>query len=334
MRRGGVAPLPLGLGLLVAITALSLWSMGVGAAPIPAARLIEALADPGGQSRETLIVWTVRLPRLLAALLAGAALAGAGTIMQAVTGNPLADPGLLGVNAGAAFAVVLVLVLTGTISGHVLVWAAFAGALLAATAVYGLGAAGRSGPTPLKLILAGVVVGTFLGAITMSLLILDAQTFDQARLWTAGSLKGRGMESILPVLPYFSAGLICALLLRDQFTTLSLGEAAARGIGQNPALWRAISALVVVLLAGSAVAVAGPVGFVGLVVPHMIRLTVGADYGRILPLAIPAGALLTLLADTAPRALWGNDVPLGVTLGLVGAPVFLWLARRRAGRPA
>lgn len=252
--------------------------------------------------------------------------------MQAATGNPLADPGLLGVNAGAALAVVVLLVIFGNgLAANLLIWAALVGAFAAAATVYGMGAMGRSGPTPVKLVLAGVVVATFLGVLTASLLILDSQTLDAVRQWTAGSLRGKAFQDVMAVAPYMLGGLAVAFALRNQFTALSLGGDVAQGLGQNPTKWRLISALIVVLLAGGAVAIAGPIGFVGLVVPHMARLVVGADYRRILPLAMLGGAFLTLLADVLPRALWRNDVPVGVSLALVGAPFFIWLARGRLG---
>lgn len=318
--------------LAAVLCALAVWALSVGAAAIPIGDVLKALTDPAGESRETLIIWSVRLPRVLAAVWVGAALAVAGGIMQAATGNPLADPGLLGVNAGAAFIVVLALVIVGPgASRSTLIWAAFAGAALAAMAVYGLGAMGRSGATPIKLVLAGVVIGTFLGVLTASLLIFDSQTLDAVRLWTAGSLRGRALQDVLAVMPYFALGLVLAMLFRDQFTSLSLGVEVAQGLGQNPALWRGMSALIVVLLAGGAVAIAGPLSFVGLVVPPMARLTVGADYRRILPLAMIGGAVLTLAADVLPRALWSVDVPVGISLALVGAPFFIWQARGRLG---
>lgn len=322
------------LALLAAgLVVLSLWSLSVGSSDISLGRALQAVMARG-EERADIVIQTVRLPRLLAALSAGASLAVAGAIMQAVTGNPLAEPGLLGINAGAAFAVVLAISLAGVSGGGTLMWFAFAGAAFAAVLVYLLGAAGRSGPTPLKLVLAGVVVGTFLGAMAMSVLLLDAQTLDVVRLWTAGSLRNRQMSQIMPVLPWLAVALIAALILREQFTALSLGSEIAQGLGQNPILWRVISGLLVVGLAGGAVAIAGPLGFVGLVVPHMVRLSLGPDYRLILPFAALGGAGLALLGDTLPRAALGVDVPLGITMALIGAPFFIWLARSRSGAMA
>lgn len=309
---------------------MTLWSLTVGATDIGLSEALIALTDPQGE-RSDIILREVRLPRLLAALAVGAALAVAGTIMQAVTGNPMADPGLLGVNAGAAFAVVLAIAFGGISAAGTLVWIAFAGAGAAAAVVYALGATGRSGAIPVKLILAGVVVGSFLTALTSSILVVDAQTFDVVRLWTAGSLKGRQLEDVLRVLPYLAVAVIAALALSHQFNSMSLGADVAASLGQSQTLWRGIAAVLVVGLAGSAVALAGPVGFVGLVVPHMVRLVTGGDHRSLLPLAASVGAGLTLLADTLPRALWDRDMPVGISLALVGAPVFIWLARRSGG---
>ncbi|MEM1006947.1 MAG: iron ABC transporter permease [Pseudomonadota bacterium] len=320
------------LVLCTALAGLSVWAISVGSTHIPMLTVVQALTDPSVDSREAQIIRTVRLPRVLAAIIVGAALAVAGAIMQAATNNPLADPGLLGVNAGAAFAVVVLIVIKGPAAGiGALAWAAFLGAAVAAVLVYGLGALGRSGPTPVKLVLAGVVIGTFLAVLTMTILLVDGKTLDAVRLWTAGSLRGRVLGDVVQVMPYIALGLILAMLFRDQFTALSLGADVAQGLGQNPAKWRAVSAGIVVLLAGGSVAIAGPLGFVGLVVPHMARLTLGPDYRNILPLAMLGGALLTLLADALPRAVWRNDIPIGISLALVGGPFFIWLARRSSG---
>lgn len=320
------------VALTAALAGLAIWSLGVGSTEIPFARMISALLDPGA-SREDYVLWGVRLPRVLTAVCVGASLAVAGAVMQAVTGNPLADPGLLGVTAGASFAVVLTVALhDGDVARALLIWVAFLGAGAAAALVYVLGSAGRSGATPLKLVLAGVVIGSFLGALTMSILILDAQTFDEVRTWTAGSLRGRQMRDLASAAPYLAAALAAAVALAGQFTALSLGAEAAQGLGQNQALWRGLSAALVVTLAGAAVSVAGPVGFVGLVAPHIARMTVGADYRWIVPFSLLIGAILTLTADTAPRALLQVDAPVGVTLALVGAPYLIWLVRRPAKR--
>lgn len=313
------------LVLAAGLALLAVWAMSVGSADIGMGRVLAALVSPGAE-RADLVVTTVRLPRVLAAIAVGAALAVAGGIMQAMTANPLAEPGLLGINAGAAFGVVVAIAFLDVTATGALVWTAFLGAALAAAAVHILG----RGVTPVRLVLAGVIVTTFLGALTASILVLDAQTLDAVRLWTAGSLAGRRMPEIGTVLPYLLPALGAALLAARHFTTMSLGADTAAALGQSPARWRAAGAALVVGLAGSAVALAGPLGFVGLLAPHAARHAVGSDYRRLLPVAMLAGAILTLAADTAPRALLGRDVPAGVTLTLMGAPVLVWIARRRA----
>ncbi|MBS7533307.1 iron ABC transporter permease [Ancylobacter sonchi] len=309
---------------------MALWNLTVGSSQIAPDVWFEALMHPDG-SREHIVLLDVRLPRMLAGLLVGAQLAVAGAIMQAVTANPLASPGLLGINAGAAFAVVLALAFTSIDASGSLVWFAFGGAGVAALCVYALGSIGRGGATPLKLALAGAVLTAFLTSATTSLLLLNQGTLDNLRLWAAGSLTGRSLSTVAELAPYGLAGLACALVAARPIMTLSLGGDLASTVGQNVVRWRLLAGLLVVVLAGSAVALAGPVGFVGLVVPHAARLLVGADYRWIMGYSAPLGALLVLLADTGIRWLAGIDLPVGITMALIGSPVFIALARRRSG---
>ena len=319
--------------LWLATLLAALWAMTLGSAPLPVARVLTALWH-GGAAREDLLVLTVRLPRVLAALGVGAALAAAGAMLQTVTRNPLAEPGLLGINGGAALAAVAVLVFAGSVSRAGLLGAAFLGAALAALTVHALGSMGRGGVTPLRLTLAGVVVGSFLTALTTALLIFDASTLDIVRVWTAGSLAGVRMAEVRAILPPLAAGLVVALFTRRQVAVMGFGEDVARGLGLDLRLWWPLVVGMVALLAGGSVALAGPVGFVGLIVPHAMRTVAGADYRRLLPLAMAAGAGLTVLADAAPRAIWGRDVPVGVSLAGLGGPLFLWLATRTKDRRA
>lgn len=319
------------LALLVAISAT--WSLTVGPTPMT---IFDAVFSLAGEpvTREDIIVGTIRLPRVLAALFVGSTLAVAGALMQAVTSNPLASPDLLGISAGAAFAVVISIVLLDVQSAQAFVWFAFGGAAIAAVAVYAMGSAGRTGATPLKLALAGAVASVFLGSISMSLLIFDNKATDTIRMWSIGSLSGRDLAGVLAVAPYGVLGLVSALVFAREVTTLSLGAEFARGLGQNVGLWRLWAALTVVLLAGSAVALCGPIGFVGLVVPHLVRFAVGTDYRWILPFCAVIGALLVTLADGLQRRLMDFDVPVGVTMALLGAPFLVWLARSRSDVPA
>ena len=319
--------------LLVALTLLVLlaflWSLMQGPQIMSPLRLFRAAIAFDG-TRDPLVLHTIRLPRSLAGALAGAALATAGAICQAMTGNPLASPGLLGINAGAAFAVVTAISLLGvTEPGLQLGWA-FGGAAAATVLVWLLGRA--SGTPVIGLVLAGAVLAGFLSALTTVLLIFDQGTLDQVRLWTAGSLAGRSMAHVLATAPFILIGLALALMLRRQVMTLSLGADLAQALGQDQRLWRGVALILVVLMAGGAVALAGPVGFVGLVVPNLVRMIVGPDYRRIIPASALGGAVLVLLADTAGRWLSGNDsFPTGITMALIGGPFFIALARRRSG---
>lgn len=316
--------------LCCALAIVVVWSTAVGTSRIPLIDVLDAIFAFDG-SREHLVVTTLRLPRVLAGMLAGSALAVAGAIMQAVTGNPLASPGLLGINAGAAFAVVMATSLIGIGTGAS-IWFAFGGAGLATVIVYTLASTGHAGATPLKLVLAGAVLSAFLTSLTTALLIFDQTTLDAVRLWTAGSLVGRTMPQVAAVAPYILTGLAGALIFRHHLMTLSLGTEISRSIGQNPVVWRGLAVVIVILLAGGAVALAGPVGFVGLVVPHIVRLLIGVDYRWIIPFSAVSGALLVVVADLAGRTLFASQgFPVGVTMALIGAPFFIWLARSRAG---
>lgn len=324
---GGRAVALVALLCLLALAALTAVAMGTVA--MPASTIFAAIFRFDG-SREHLLVIGVRLPRVIAALLAGSALAVSGAIMQAATNNPLASPGLLGINAGAAFAVVFVMIFFGISVGDLYVWCAFFGAAIAALVVYALGSLGAVGNSPLGLVLAGAIVATFLTSLTTAVLIFDQSTLDAVRLWTAGSVTGRTMAQARIVSPYILAGLVGALLLGRHLTTLSLGADAARALGQDPLIWRGAAAAIVVLLAGGAVALAGPIGFVGLVVPHVVRMCVGVDYRWILPFSALGGALLVVVADMTGRLMFASQsFPVGVTIALVGAPFFLYLARTR-----
>ncbi len=317
--------------LCLIVAAASVWSVTLGASHIPVSDVLAAIFAFDG-SREHLIVTMLRLPRVLAGLLTGSALAVAGAIMQAVTNNPLASPGLLGINSGAAFAVVMATSLLG-IGSNGVVWFAFGGAGAAAIIVYGLGSAGRGGATPIKLVLAGAVLTTFLSSLTAAILIFDQTTLDTVRLWTAGSISGRTMAQVAAVTPWVLIGLLAALVFRCQAMTLSLGAEIARSAGQNQVLWRGLAVVIVILLAGGAVALAGPIGFVGLVVPHIARLTVGVDYRWIIPFSAAGGALLVVVADTMGRTFFASQsFPVGVTMAILGAPFFIWLARWHRGR--
>jgi iron complex transport system permease protein len=321
-------------GLLICIglfVVCLLGSIMLGAAQLSPQTVLDALFEFNPESFDHLIIQTVRLPRVLAGALVGASLSVAGAVMQGLTRNPLADSGLLGINAGAAFAVVLAVFLLGTPPLSVYAVFGFVGASIAAAIVYLLGSMGRGGATPLKLTLAGVILTSFITSLTTAILIFDQDTLDQIRFWTVGSLAGRETPLLLQTAPYMVVGMLGALLLARQITTISLGEDVARGLGQNTLWVKALAALLVVLLAGGAVSLAGPIGFVGLVIPHVTRFMVGVDYRWIIPYSAVLGAMFVTLGDMLARIiLRPQELPVGVVMAVVGAPFFIVLARRKA----
>lgn len=324
----------IGLGVGVCLLLLSmLLSIAFGAANIAPADVWNAIFAFDSSSTNHLIIRTLRVPRAAVAVLVGASLAVAGAIMQGLTRNPLGDPGILGINTGAALGVVAAVFFLNVSSLSLYALFAFAGATLTAVAVYGLGSLGRGGPTPLNLTIAGAAFTALLSSFTTGVLILNQRTLEEVRFWLAGSVAGRDLNLLLQVAPYLMVGLVLAFSLGRQITTISLGEDVAKGLGQNTGWIKALSAVAVVLLAGGAVAVAGPIGFVGLVIPHMARFLVGVDYRWILPYAALMGGIFLIISDVAARlVLRPTELPVGVMTALIGGPFFVYLVRWRVRR--
>lgn len=319
------------MGLLILLLCFFA-SLAVGAADISLGSIYTAFTAFDG-STEHLIIRTVRLPRSLIATFVGAALAVAGAIMQGITHNPLASPSILGVNAGAAFAVVVATFIFGSSSLSVYAWFAFLGAGITAVMVYLLGSLGRGGLTSLNLTIAGAALTAFISSITRGILIISQRTFEEIRFWIAGSIAGRELDLFMQVLPYLGVGLLLAFALGRQITTLSLGEDVAKGLGQQTAWVKIAAAVSVVLLAGGSVAIAGPIGFIGLIIPHMSRFLVGVDYRWILPYAPMLGAILLLVADICARiVIQPQELPVGLVMPLIGAPFFIYLIRSKVKR--
>jgi iron complex transport system permease protein len=320
------------IGLIIGFIVLAIClfiSVSYGAADISWSSVYDSLISFDG-SREHLIIRTVRLPRSLLAMIVGASISTAGAIMQGITRNPLADPGILGINAGAAFAVVMAIFLFGASSPSFYVWCAFAGAGITAVSVYFLASLGRSGITPLNLTIAGAAISAFLASLTTGILIVSQSTLEEIRFWLAGSLAGADTSLILQILPYVCIGMVLTLIISKQITILSLGEDIAKGLGQQTASVKILAAVCVLLLDGSAIAVAGAIGFIGLVVPHIVRFIVGLDYRWILPYSALFGAILLLASDIAARLIIKpQEIPVGIMTALVGAPFFIYLAKTK-----
>ncbi|GAA4887739.1 FecCD family ABC transporter permease [Actinomycetospora straminea] len=318
--------LGLGLGALAVVVVLSI---AVGASPTTPGQVWDALVAPTGAPSDV-VVRELRLPRTLLGILVGAALGVAGVLMQGHTRNPLADPGLLGISGGAAFCVVLSTTVLGVTDVFGYVWFAFAGAALAALLVFTLGAASRGGPTPVTLALAGLAVSELLLALTSAMVLGEGPSLDAYRFWAAGALDDRGAALTLQVLPFVLLGLVLAIANVRALDVLALGEDSARGLGQDVTRARLVGLVAVTLLTGASVAVAGPIGFVGLVAPHVVRSLVGPAHGRLIPLAALVGAVLVLAADVVGRlVVRPAELAVGIVLGIVGAPFFVALIRRR-----
>lgn len=314
---------------VAAVAVAALASLALGSKPIPLDAVADALRG-GAMTNDAIIVRTLRLPRTFLGLAVGAALGLAGAVMQGLTRNPLADPALLGVSAGAALAIVLAIAVlgVGTFTGYV--WFGLAGAGLASVLVYTLAARARGGATPTTLLLTGAAVTAFLGSFTSAIMLLDQQALDQFRFWLVGALSGRGSAVVLAVLPFLAVGTVIAFACARSLDALGLGEDMARALGSRLYAARLACAGAVTLLTGAAVAAAGPIAFVGLAVPHMARRLAGPAHRWLLPYSALLAAALLLGADVVGRVVARPaEVEAGVVTAIIGAPLLVAMVRRR-----
>lgn len=320
------------IGLVVAVGVLVLvvlLSIAVGAKPIPLSGVVRALFD-GHDSADRVVVMDLRLPRTLLGVAVGAALAAAGVLMQALTRNPLADPGILGVNAGASVAVVLAMWIWHVSDLTSYIWWAFLGAGAASVLVYLLGSRGRSGATPVRLALAGTAISAVLGSLISFVTLLNPKVFDQFRFWGVGALAGVDSAVVWQVLPFLAVGAVIALALSGPLNALALGDETARALGNNVNTTRIVGAIAVTLLCGAATAAVGPIGFIGLTVPHIARMITGPDHRWLVPYSLVLGPVLLLGSDIVGRVVARpGEIEVGVVTAFVGAPVFIALVRRR-----
>ncbi|GAB2984866.1 iron chelate uptake ABC transporter family permease subunit [Amycolatopsis acidiphila] len=318
--------LVVGLALLAFACLASLW---VGAKGIPFTATWDLLWHNDGSS-EAVIIHDLRVPRTLLGLLVGAGLGLGGALMQALTRNPLADPGLLGVNMGASAAVVVAIgfLEITTLTGYL--WFALAGAAVAAVLAYLLGTAGHGSAAPERLVLAGAAVTAVLFAFVQAVLLLNPLTFNQFRFWDVGSLASRRMDVVAQVAPFIVAGVVLALSQARALNALALGDQAGKALGAHLGRTRALVAVAVTLLCGAATAAAGPITFVGLAVPHAARLLVGPDQRWVLPYSMVLAPILLIGSDIVGRVIGGaEEVEVGIVTAIIGAPVFVLLCRRR-----
>ena len=314
------------LGLLVATLVLSL---AVGSRAVAPAAVWDAVRGLGGEV-ELYVVRELRVPRTAVGVLVGAALGLAGLLMQGVTRNPIAEPGILGVSQGAALGVAAAMAYLGVRDVQGYLWFAFLGAVLAAATVYGFAGIGAGGATPVRLALAGAALNAFLGGLVTLVVTTRGQTFEGFRFWEVGQLGGRPLEVTVALLPAFAVGTLLAVGAARGMDSLALGDDVARGLGHRVGLVRLVAAASATLLTAVAVAGAGPVAFVGLAVPHVARRLVGAAHLWLLPTCAAMGAVLVLASDVVGRILFPpSEVPVAVMSAVVGVPFLVVLVRRR-----
>ncbi|MFD9881814.1 FecCD family ABC transporter permease [Streptomyces alboflavus] len=315
---------------VVALLLAVLFSLAVGARAIAPSAVLDALLH-GGHSDAAEVIRELRVPRTVIGVMVGAALAVAGTALQGITRNPIADPGILGISQGASVGVVLAIAYAGvhTLTGYV--WYAFAGAAIASVAVYAIASSGRGGATPVKLALGGAAINALLVSVTTAVLTTKASALDEFRFWQVGSLSGRDADIAARIWPFLLVGLLLVLSVARGLDALALGEDVAKGLGQKVATVRLVGGLGATVLTAVGVAAAGPIAFIGLAVPHIARAIIGSDHRWVLPLAALLGPVMLLVSDTIGRVVFPpSEVPAGVMTALIGVPFLVTLVRRKA----
>lgn len=315
-------------GLLLLLALAIALSLLIGAKPLPPSVIVDAFSG-SCQSADCTIVLDARLPRTLAGLLAGCALGLAGALMQTLTRNPLADPGLLGVNSGASFAIVLGAALLGITSPQEQLLMAFCGAFAASLLVAFTGSQGGGQLSPVRLTLAGVALAAVLEGLSNGIALLNPDVYDQLRFWQAGSLDIRTLQTLKIVLLPVLIAAVVTLFLSRALNSLSLGADTATALGSRVACTQLIGLLAITVLCGSATALVGPIAFIGLMMPHMARWLVGADHRWSLPVTLLATPALLLFADVLGRLLVPGELRVSVVSAFIGAPVLIWLVRRQ-----
>lgn len=312
---------------LVVITCAA--SLAIGTENIAPPVVWDALTDYRDVGDQW-VVRDLRIPRTALALVVGVALGLSGAVIQAVARNPLADTGVLGINSGASLFVVAAVAFLGLRGVWSYIWFAFAGALVAMVLVYLIGWSGRSTADPVRVLLAGIAVGAVLDGISFTVRLRNPRAFDNIRFWDTGALDGRGLEVTAAIAPFIAVGVVLCIVISRSLNATSLGDELAASLGGNVVRVQALSLVAVTLLAGAATAGAGPIGFVGLMVPHLVRRFVGPDWRWIMAYSTLAAPALLLAADIVGRvAVRPAELPAGIVTAFIGAPVLIWVIRRR-----
>lgn len=322
MRVLGVVPLALACGAALVL------SMLVGSRAIPADEVLHFLLNPDPADPVSQVVWQSRVPRTLLLLMCGPALGVAGGLMQAVTNNPMTDPGILGVNAGASLAVVCGLAFFGAVSVRDYLWWSFAGAIVTSAAVFMLGNSGPMRGNPIRMTLSGVAIGAVLSGFASAVLLTNSSVYERMRGWAAGTTASQPLDTVFVVAPFIVVGLLIALAGTRALDVLALGESSAVALGVNPNRTRAVALIAIALLAGGATAATGPIAFIGLLAPHLSRILVGPHQGWIMCYSVLAAPTILALGDVLGRVVTSGEMPVGVVTPFLGAPLLIYLVRR------
>lgn len=313
---------------LALLTVMAIFSISLGAKSIAFSKVIEVLLGNDPDSLEQAIILQ-RIPRTIFGILAGGALGISGALMQSITRNPIADPSILGVNTGASLFVVAGIAFFNITVAYQYIWLAIIGAGVTAVFVYSVASMGKDGATPLKLALSGSAVSIVLGSLVSTIMLPNNRVMEAFRFWQVGSIGSATWENIMLISPFLVVGFIISMFISGYLNNLALGDEAATALGTNVVMTRTIGALSSVLLCGATTALAGPIGFVGLIVPHIIRLIFGSEMGKMLPLSFLGSAILMLVSDVIGRIIsLPGETEVGIVTAVLGAPVFILAIRK------
>ena len=313
---------------LALLSIMAIFSISLGAKSIAFTKVIDVLLGNAPDSLEAAIILQ-RIPRTVFGILAGGALGISGALMQSITRNPIADPSILGVNTGASLFVVAGIAFFNITVAYQYIWLAIIGAGVTAVFVYSVASMGKDGATPLKLALSGSAVSIVLGSLVSTIMLPNNRVMEAFRFWQVGSIGSATWENIMLIIPFLIVGFIISMFISGYLNNLALGDEAATALGTNVVMTRTIGALSSVLLCGATTALAGPIGFVGLIIPHIIRLIFGSEMSKMLPLSFLGSAILMLVSDIIGRVIsLPGETEVGIVTAVIGAPVFILAIRK------
>lgn len=313
---------------LALLSIMAIFSISLGAKNIAFSKVVDVLLGNDPDSLEAAII-SQRIPRTVFGILAGGALGISGALMQSITRNPIADPSILGVNTGASLFVVAGIAFFNITVAYQYIWLGITGAGVTAVFVYSVASMGKDGATPLKLALSGSAVSIVLGSLVSTIMLPNNRVMEAFRFWQVGSIGSATWENIMLISPFLIVGFITSMFISGYLNNLALGDEAATALGTNVVMTRAIGALSSVLLCGATTALAGPIGFVGLIIPHIIRLIFGSEMSKMLPLSFLGSAILMLISDVIGRIIsLPGETEVGIITAVLGAPVFILAIRK------